>query len=275
MAFLEFSDSYERIGRAESHRRTLAKLWSEFLEGEPYSPGVEVDETGKGQIWITQRYDSMPSVFGLLFGEILYHLRAALDSCIYGAAILESGQNPPPDAGRLEFPIRDSAEAFEKAAWKISPLNEERRRIVESFQIFNASAVHEKEVWVLYYLHMLNELARRDRHRRLRVVGSWASEAKPRLRLPDGVEILRLQVHSNCFLREDTVVAEFELGGWKPSMRIEANPDLAIDIALDESAPGYEGPHPLGRTVPNLVRAVRTVRERLEASFYLERRNPK
>lgn len=271
MPFLEFLDSYERIGRAETHRLKLAELWSDFLEEEPYSPWVEVDADGKGQLWITQRYEKIPSVFSLLFGELLYQLRAALDSCIYGAAILDSGEDPPPDAERLEFPIRDTEEAFERAAWKIRPLAPSRRRIVESVQVFNVSAVPEEGVWVLYYLHMLNELARRDRHRQLRVIGSWASEAQPKLRLPEGTEIRRFHVHADRFLRGDTTIAEFELSGWRPGMDIEANPVLAIDIALDEVTPGYVGSHPLGVTVPNLVRAVRLVRERFEASFHAER----
>jgi hypothetical protein len=83
-------------------------------------------------------------------------------------------------------------------------------------------------------LRTLNEWARIDRHRRLNVVASWFSQADPKFRLPLGVSLASLLVAGDGFLEVENQIASFSLTGWVPGMPIEANPDLAIDIAVNE-----------------------------------------
>src|SRR6266571_3971800 len=115
MPFLEFVGCWQRIERAEAHRKAFAEAWNSFCDDVPYSPNLHIEDDGTGSISIIPRYDSLPVAFALDLGEFLYQLRAALDGAVYGAAIRESGQNPPPDEKRLEFPVCSSVDELTDA----------------------------------------------------------------------------------------------------------------------------------------------------------------
>ena len=123
-----YLDAGERIARADMHFECGTKLWDKFIESKPYDYFPEVKADGTGTIKVIPRYNPLPTHFGIEFGEMLYQLRAALDSIVYQAAIYDSGQDPPPNAERLEFPFRDTLTAFQKGnvAKKIAPLGSHR-----------------------------------------------------------------------------------------------------------------------------------------------------
>ena len=269
MPMLAFEGCRERIWRAEVHSKELSKLWNEFVEDDRYSTIVEVEDDGTGGIWVEPEVSPFPAIFSFELGEMLYHLRAVLDSCIYEAAILETGQNPPSDERSLEFPIRNTSEEFKKAAWHIKPLTDKRRRIVESVQPYNAPEV-SPDIAVFSIQRMLgilNDWASKDRHRRLHVIASWASQKNPFLRLPDGVHLSYMLVTGEGFLEHDSQIAAFGLEGWKPGMRIEANANLAIDIALNEPPPPCADSDTLGNRIRMMLASVKTVVNGFETSF--------
>lgn len=188
MAKPPFESCWHRIKRAKAHREAIAKMWKDVAKEDYYNVGLGMDDGGTGAIWVTPTYGkALPDVFALQIGEILYHLRAALDACIYEAAILETGKNPPPDENRLEFPMcRSNSEYAKKAAFMLRSLAKGRRAIVESVQPYNVPRI-APELMVFNFnrtLGILNDWARKDRHRRLHVVGSWASNANPKVRCP-------------------------------------------------------------------------------------------
>lgn len=240
MPLLPFETCRKRIERAKAHSKTFAKLWSELIKEDPYDTIVSVDDDGAGGIWIEPRYEGgLPDVFSLELGEMLYQLRSALDSCVYAAAIVETGQDPPPQEKNLEFPICDCPADFKKASWKIAPLTDKRLDIIESVQPYNAPDL-EPELRVFNInrtLAILNDWARKDRHRQLRVVGSWASSANPKVRLPAGVELVSIEVIGDGFLEHECKIASFQLAGWVAGMKIEANPDVFIDVAVNDVPP--------------------------------------
>ena len=267
MALSAFNDVWERIDRAHSHGRDMSNLWSAFLEDDPYSPHVEVEDDGTGRLWIVPQR-SLPKAFSLMLGEVLYQLRAALDASVYSAAILDSGQAPPPDAEKLEFPICSSQRKFKDAAWKIRPLAQQRRAIIESVQPYNAAQARPNERAVNDYLGLLNDLARRDRHRRLHVIASRTSQAAPLFR-PSDVRIVHLHVKPDGFIdpEHDTQIAEFTIDDWTPGKKIQANPNLMIDIALDETVPAPGGTYELGTIMGRMVVAVTVIVQKIERSF--------
>lgn len=232
MARGSFEGPRERTRRALEHRETIANLWNGFVEDDSYSPFVRVNDDGTGSVGII--LERMPPEIGFLLGEFLYQLRAALDGCIYDAAILESGQNPPPNEKDLEFPICVGESQFNNASWKLGPLSNERRAFVASMQPYNVDNVAEFLQPLNRSLGILNDWARKDRHRRLHVVTNWASEANPVLDLPDGVQVKSLFVRNDGFLDDQGEVATFSLTGWTPGMEINANPNVVLDIAVDE-----------------------------------------
>ena len=81
-----FGECWERIKRADSHRKSIAELWNSLNDEQLYDPIVEVQHDGTGIVRIYPK--GVPAIIALQLGEILYQLRAALDGAIYVAAIL-------------------------------------------------------------------------------------------------------------------------------------------------------------------------------------------
>jgi hypothetical protein len=269
MPWQAFETCRQRIDRAEAHLRAVAEFWGSLMKEEPYSAFVRVDDDGTGRIWVQPQYDRLPHAIALYIGEALYQLRAALDASVYGAAVMETGQDPPPDEEKLEFPICASPEDFEKASWKIRPLSEERRRIIEAVQPYRTPDI-APELMVFNVnrtLGILHDWARKDRHRKLHVVGSWGSDASPKVRFPEGVRLVSMTTYSAGFLEEQNEVAAFVLDGFVPGMKVEANPDMTIEIALDESPPPCAATDSLGNRLRAMVISTRLVTKAIEKSF--------
>ena len=192
-----------------------------------------MERDGTGRIFIRPKFPALPPIFSLEFGEMIYQLRAALDGCIYQAAILETNRNPPPDEDYLEFPICATPKNFKNARRCIAPLPKDVRAFIKSIQPYNAPKI----VPLNRALGILHDWARKDRHRYLHVLGSWASKVSPQLRLPNGVSLASMVVTGSAFLKDESEIARFTLNGYIPGMEIKANPNLAIDISVDEATP--------------------------------------
>lgn len=241
-----FDACWERISRARSHRQAIAKLWNDFLQEDegsgPWLPGVHVDSLGKGTIWLEQTRD-LPGDLALELGEFLYQLRAALDSCIYEAACLVSGQRPPPNEQDLEFPISDSAVAFRKSRWHIRPLERHRElvNVIETVQPYLVADDLPAEALVRSpnrALGMLHDWARKDRHRKLHIIGSWASNIAPLVVVaPPARVVASERPPQGLYLKEETVILTFKVEGWQAGMSARVNPRMTIDLAIDESPP--------------------------------------
>lgn len=161
---------WARLQRCEDHFNSFRTVWDEHLADQPHSVKVEVDKAGNGSI-VLVRHKEPPITLSLFLGEFLYELRAALDNTLYAVAIIDSGENPPPKAGSLEWPI-----CHDEKAWKnqrqrrLSALSNELQDALYRIQPFNA----ESPAWNC--LAILNDMARTDRHRAVHFITSFASD---------------------------------------------------------------------------------------------------
>jgi hypothetical protein len=262
-----FDGIRDRIERAIAHREALAEIWNNLVEKHLYDVFVDVKDDGTGTICVHPS-DDLPASCALELGETLYHLRAALDGSIYQAAIIESGQDPPPHENRLEFPICSRPTEFRDSAWKIQPLSQQCRTFIESIQPYNAPKQLSPELVILNMnrsLWILNDWARKDRHRQLHVVCSWASNASPMVHFPPGVMLKSIRVSGDGFLENHREIASFRLAGYVPGMKVEANPNLMIDVAVNEIPKPAADNDTLGERLKQMVVAVRFVVGALEA----------
>jgi len=209
----------------------------------------------------------MPTMLSLLMGEFLYQLRAALDSCIYEATVLETGQSPPPDERNLGWPICATQAQFQKASRSIRALSEFRRAHVETYQPFNAGHLPPEFRVISESLGWVNDLARIDRHRRLHIVGGWASRISPKLTLPPGVTVQSRQTMRDGFLEDESEVVRFALAGWQRGMELEGNPDLLIDVMLDELPPPRTPEDTIGDRTRWMVVSTEVVTRAMAKSF--------
>ncbi len=93
---------HARLDRAEEHYKSFGQIWADYLSQRPHALDRSVEDDGT-VVARLRRVVPLPVELSVVFGELLYELRAALDNCLYAVAVLVSGQNPPPSATRLEW----------------------------------------------------------------------------------------------------------------------------------------------------------------------------
>jgi hypothetical protein len=278
MPLLEFETCRQRIERAREHSLAFGQLWNDIVgDGAAYRTILHIQDDGTGGVWIEPREDGFPVAMSLEFGEFLYQLRGALDACVYNAAILETGKDPPPDDDKLEFPICSDSDKFKKASWKIEPLTGKRRHIVESIQPYNAPPNLRDDIRVLSLhrtLGILNDWARKDRHRKLHLIGGWASRGNPRFLLPEGVELDWLLVTYDGLLEHDSQIASFKLSGYTSDAqsKVKVNPDLFVDVSVGEPPEPCADNDTLVNRMRMMIATVAEIVHGIEDSFIEERK---
>lgn len=123
--------------------------------------------------------------WSLLAGELLFDLRCALDHLVYFVATNDSGQDPPPDAEKLMFPIATSEQRFQSAVSRgqLNGLKDLHKDIIKSHQPYVKSSPPEDSA--LFALHYLNSI---DKHRHLHISVFSVVRAEADLKgLPPGV----------------------------------------------------------------------------------------
>lgn len=160
-----------RLDRAEHHYESFGRIWDEYLSGRPHSLDHVLNEDGTVSVCLRRR-TPLPVELSLVFGEILYELRAALDNCLYAVAVLVSEQNPPPNAARLEWPIRITPKEWRDQAKRYSDLPFEVREGLEAIQPYQAQYPEWNS------LRILHDLARVDRHRSPHGLGLYLSHLR-------------------------------------------------------------------------------------------------
>jgi len=265
-----FEGCRQRIARAKVHREALAKTWNNVATTDFYNVAVRVEDDGTGGIWLKPNYDpDFAHIAALQLGEMLYQLRAALDGCVYQAATIDSGKNPPPNERNLEFPIVASKTDFQKSVARIKPLAQKRRDIIESVQPYNVPKLAPEHMVFNFNrtFGILNDWARKDRHRKLHVVGSWASNALPKIRCPAGTSLAHIKIIESGFLESESQIAAFKLTGYAPHMKVQANPGLDLDMGINELPLPCADNDTLGNRLRAMLIATYSVVRSLEDSF--------
>lgn len=175
--------AFARHDRARDKRREFAECWAMYISVHPWDIDVRNVDPCTLEILAVTR-EPAPVELALIFSEWLAALRAALDNALYALAAATSGQNPPPQAERIQYPICTTPEDFKKQAKRLSTLPEHVLEALEKSQPYQSPYGPESNL--SYWIH---ELARKDRHRSLHVGLGRVDEHRVRVAPPPGVTI--------------------------------------------------------------------------------------
>lgn len=266
--FSPFQTCWDRVERAEFHRKSLIKTWESIDTHDVYATGIEVDGDGNGKLFFRNVKRDWLLPFSFQVGEMLYHLRSGLESCVYDAAILEFGSNPPPDEGRWGFLIFDTPDRFDEAARRMRKLPNDLRQLMDAVQPYAGTSCGAPGIpyrWNLgTVLGILNSWAKIDRHRRLNLVGTAVSRGNVGFGLPDGKEMsvekfdYRVGEH---LLEADIELATFKIRNFVPNSQIQVQAQFSIEILVNE-VPGMCKLQDAALTMGLSVSAVRESFER-------------
>lgn len=175
--------AFARHDRAKAKRREFAECWANYISVHPWDIDVRNVDPRTLEILAVMR-EPAPVELALIFSEWLAALRGALDNALYALAATTSGQNPPPRAERIQYPICSTPEDFKKQAKRLSTLPQHVVGALERSQPYQSPYGPESNL--TYWIH---ELARTDRHRSLHVGLGRVDEHRIRVAPPPGVTI--------------------------------------------------------------------------------------
>jgi hypothetical protein len=230
---------------------------------------VKDDGTGQFFIRTVQRDWLLP--FSLHFGEMLYQLRAALDSCVYDAAVLHFKQDPPPDQEKWEFVFGANATKFEKALRRMEKIIPQNiRDLIEAVQPYKGAVCTLPDGGYFdlgAVLEMLNNWARIDRHRRLHLVGTAITDGTITVAVPEGMTVEDAQFTTEQHVLEhEHEILSFRIGNFIPGTKVNVEPRFTFEITVDET-PRVR----LQDAASGMLFALQAVRESFERHFGIKR----
>lgn len=178
-----YDAAFARHDRATSKRREFAECWGKYIDVHPWDIDVRNVDPCTLEILAVTR-EPAPAELALIFSEWLAALRASLDNGLYALAAATSGQNPPPHAERIQYPICSTPDEFKKQAKRLTMLPEHVVEALEKSQPYQSPFGPESNL--TYWIH---ELARKDRHRTLHVGLGRVDEHRVRVAAPPGVTL--------------------------------------------------------------------------------------
>lgn len=259
-----------RLQRAIAHGERLAQLWNNLPTQYLCTPKAMKMDADGNCVLIATNVGHIPDDLPLLLGEMLYQLRSALDACIYEATIYATKQDPPPDEGKLEFPITtDPNEWSSLAKRRLSALPTHIQDAIERVQPYNNQTLPPEETIrsINRSLGILHDLARKDRHRKLHVVGSWPLDMEPIFQLPDGASVDSVEVLPPAVLQDGTVMANFHISGFASDMEVSINPQLRTNFGCNEPPAACHPSDTFDRRLAEMINAVGSVIEAFERHF--------
>ncbi|WP_199515968.1 hypothetical protein [Nucisporomicrobium flavum] len=230
MSYL-FDLAFTRLDRALSRRREFADAWAAYIAPHPWN--AELSAMSADTFEIRVRTDTpAPASLGLAFSDWLAALRAALDNGLYAWVAAETGQDPPPDAGKLQFPIATTPADFRNQSRRLANAPTYIVAALEKAQPYQSPYGPESNL--LYWLH---ELARVDRHRRLHLGLGRVSGHRVQVGVPLGTTVtFDTSIQPYAPVNETLTIARFTTSQPLSASDIMFNPGVSIDPEIQEWA---------------------------------------
>lgn len=243
----KFKNCWSRTKRAADHLLAFKSEWERIFTDHCITSVFRYEENSG---WFVVSTSVPPATLerircntlALEIGEYAYQLRAALDGLIWDTITFTQGTEPAANTNRVEFPIVDGiTRKFKDSGFLKFPFPENLKRWLESIQP-NAGEKSEgdPERGIPTALSDIHDLARLDRHRRLRIVAAVITQLRfgiasnPQGRIVDRERIDTFDLFGGQyeFLRfkvetvDQTILRELTL-----------KTDLAFEVLLEDIRP--------------------------------------
>jgi hypothetical protein len=237
-----------RIERAKEHFHNLSSEYSAFMELEPYGVTSYENPPPGDHIYLARVSREPPTRWGVIAGEIVHHLRAALDHLAW-QLVLEGGGTPKTGAGGTGFPISRTAKEFKaNGRRKVEGAREDTLASIENIQPYQGrDSADGHLLWVLHQLDI------RDKHQVLNLAVGIVKSGYVKYTDPagkgDGSEFTIGDPNPISPLKDGTEILRHPLGEGTPEMNVQGQ--LNFDIAFEQGGPA-EG-EPLLSTLKVLI----------------------
>lgn len=150
-----FDGAYFRVKWAEKRLLDLDRIIADFAKKEIEANGIDIEFKPGGRLEIIlSQMGEPPQDISVLLGEVIYHLRSALDYMVYELAKSDSGKAQ----SGTQFPIDDTPEQFTRHRKTfLKGVSKAHADSIERLQLYNGSD----------WTHDLRQLSNPDKHREL------------------------------------------------------------------------------------------------------------
>ncbi|HYK38367.1 hypothetical protein [Alloacidobacterium sp.] len=216
--------------------KALAELWRGLDTGSAYTTWIDFQDDGAGEIFIKPVKSDWFVQFSLQFGELLYQLRAALDSCVYDAALIHKGKLTAKEEKAVMFPICTDDPEFRNSERRIEPLPDKLRAYIESIQPYKKVVITNNvgTYPLSQILDILNRWSVIDRHRRLHIVGTIPMSGRIELSPPNGMTVDELIFESGGILEDQSKIGTCKIGNFFRGPKIGVKTQLAFEIGVKD-----------------------------------------
>ncbi|HMF54383.1 MAG TPA: hypothetical protein VK593_08535, partial [Edaphobacter sp.] len=211
------------------------------------------------------------NILSLELGELAYQLRAALDGLIWDAVTYSQGSEPPSnEANGLEFPILNGKKrGFKQCGLHKFPFPQKLKDWLESIQPdATEKAIGDPHRGLKATLEDIHNLARMDRHRRLRVIAAVPVLAKLVIETDPPGGIISDRIFSPCDLlsgQDEIARIRVECAGGLVPYNVRLKAQVAFDISV-EDVELYDGKN-ISFQLERFLQAVMRVTERFSEEF--------
>ncbi len=269
-----FQNSRDRLNRAYTHYQSLLLEWHSILDDKSATPVVRKEkDTGWGVASAVLTPETIIRIqsnkLSLILGEIAYQLRAALDGLMWDAITYTQGSEPPSDANGINFPILAPGSNFNKCGFHKFPFPESLADWLSGIQPDSAmKPLNDPERGLNTTLEDIHNLARLDRHRRLRIIAVVPAESSAEVETepPGGYIVAHEWLDCNLFGgKYDFLRLKVALPGGLIPYKVRLKTSLSFEVTA-EDIQLYDGDN-IGVQIGRFIQAVEMVLVRFQAEF--------
>ncbi len=243
-----FKNSRDRLQRAADHARAFMAEWDALFDGDALRPELRND-TVPGWTIIVANFNPdvqervSKNTLSLELGELAYQLRAALDGLIWDVVTRVQGAEPPVDAANgLDFPILTGGKKqFKDCGLQKFPIPSQLLNWLEFIQPGSAQKpVGDPDRGLGIVLGEIHDLARMDRHRRLRVVAAIPQDLSLTVftQPPGGKIVAHESLRCDLFNgQSDIVRLRIECDGGLLPYHVRFQAEIVFDITVEGVQP--------------------------------------